>query len=88
MALENLGENQVLIFTNTGKEGKQPDFTGEVDVNGERFRIALWEKEFGNGTGFSGNISPLQEGSGGGKQQSSKGSGGGLKPRPKPSRQL
>jgi len=53
-----LKENAVLIFKNDRKNGEtHPDYKGEIDVNGQRFEIALWVKEGAKGKFFSGKIS-------------------------------
>jgi hypothetical protein len=53
-----LKENAVLIFKNDRKNGEtHPDYKGEIDVNGQRFDIALWVKEGTKGKFYSGKIS-------------------------------
>lgn len=53
-----LKENNLIIFRNEKKEGKQPDYSGEVNISGEIKNIALWVKEAKNGKKyFSGQIS-------------------------------
>lgn len=53
-----LKENNLIIFRNEKKEGKQPDYSGEVNISGEIKSIALWVKEAKNGKKFfSGQIS-------------------------------
>lgn len=54
----DLKTNSVLIFKNSKKNGDtHPDYKGEIDVNGKRFDIALWEKEGSKGKFFYGKIS-------------------------------
>lgn len=60
MIIEN--EGQGLIFTNSyaDENPNAPSYTGQINVGGEQYRIALWEKEFTNGVGFSVNIQPVE----------------------------
>ena len=37
--------NSGAIFRNENKEGKQPDYRGNINVEGKDFEIALWVKE-------------------------------------------
>lgn len=47
-------ENSGTLFKNNKKENeRQPDYRGEVNVNGELFQIAAWVKEGKNGKFFS-----------------------------------
>lgn len=61
MIIEN--EGQGLIFDNSEAKDKNenaPDFTGQIKVGGEQYRIALWYKDFANGEGFSVNVQPAE----------------------------
>ena len=54
----DLKENAVIIFKNDKKNSDtQPDYKGEINVNGRPFDIALWVKEGKKGKFFSGKIS-------------------------------
>lgn len=60
MFIEN--EGQGLIFDNSegkDKNDNAPDFTGQINVGGEQYRVALWWKDFANGEGFSVNVQPV-----------------------------
>lgn len=60
MVIEN--ENTGLMFRNELEAGsKRPDMSGNINVNGEQFQIALWEKEGENGYFYSVKISPPYE---------------------------
>lgn len=68
-------ENSGMIFDNSeykqNYDGKAdpdsiPDYTGQVNVEGNQLRIALWYKDFKNGEGFSVKFSELDNGGGGG----------------------
>lgn len=41
---------------------KAPDFYGVINVGGEQYNIALWEKQFKSGDGFSVRVSPIDYG--------------------------
>ena len=58
-----LKQNAGVIFKNDRKQrDSHPDYKGEIDVNGERFEIALWVKEGKKGKFFSASISePYQK---------------------------
>lgn len=55
----DLKENRGVIFRNKKKtDNKHPDYRGEIDVNGERYEISLWENDDKNGGKyFSASIS-------------------------------
>ena len=54
MFIEN--ENSGLVFNNDSDNPKAPVMSGCINVNGEQFRIALWEKEGNNGIFYSVNV--------------------------------
>lgn len=61
MAYE-LKENQVTIFKNKHKKAEnQPDYKGQVNIDGEIKEIALWVKEGKSEKFFSGKISEKRE---------------------------
>ena len=35
-------EGKIILFPNTNKEGKQPDFTGWGMFKGEEFEVSMW----------------------------------------------
>tara|TARA_R100000900_G_scaffold132509_2_gene108947 strand:- start:23461 stop:23718 length:258 start_codon:yes stop_codon:yes gene_type:complete len=35
-------EGKIILFTNTKKEGKQPDHTGWGMYKGEKFEVSMW----------------------------------------------
>ena len=35
-------EGKIVLFSNTDKEGKQPDFTGWGKFKGEEFEVSIW----------------------------------------------
>jgi len=58
-----LKENQILIFKNKKETEKQPDYRGQVMINGEVKEVALWVNESKAGNKyFNGLISdPIVE---------------------------
>lgn len=45
MSKYELKQNQGVVFRNKKKsKDTQPDFSGEIDVDGKRLNIALWER--------------------------------------------
>lgn len=47
------GNFRASIFKNNfKKEDKQPDFTGNVEIEGQPYKIAMWEKKDKNGNPF------------------------------------
>lgn len=75
--------NEGLIFRNKSDNEKAPLFTGQINVDGQNWEIALWPREGGDGKKFySARISePYKGGKGKPKSQ------GELKPKPKPKRE-
>lgn len=56
-------EGSGLVFDNSEYKDKNPnapDYTGVANVGGEQYRVAMWEKEFKNGFGFSLSIQPAE----------------------------
>jgi hypothetical protein len=52
----------VLFKNNKATTEKHPSHTGEIDVNGEKFKLAAWVKTSAKGTKFfSLSIEPMQE---------------------------
>lgn len=43
-----LKNNQGILFQNKKEKDSQPDFRGEVNVDGEIYQIALWKKKSKN----------------------------------------
>ena len=41
-----------VLFPNKDKEGKQPDYRGECEVDGKKYEIAGWKKQSKNGNPF------------------------------------
>lgn len=56
-------EGSGLVFDNSeykDKNPNSPDFTGVANIGGEQYRVAMWEKEFKNGYGYSLSIQPAE----------------------------
>jgi len=51
MAYEQKDGNGVL-FTNSYKEGNQPDMKGNIKINGEILKLSGWKKQTKNGDEF------------------------------------
>ena len=47
-----LKNNQGILFKNEKSKDSQPDFTGEVNVEGKVMRIALWKKVSAKGATY------------------------------------
>lgn len=45
-----LKNNQGVLFKNEKAKDTHPDFTGELNVEGKTYRIALWKKTSSKGT--------------------------------------
>lgn len=43
------------LFKNEGKQGRQPDFIGYIEMGGHKYELAGWK----NSTGIAGNINDL-----------------------------
>lgn len=54
-------ENSGLLFEVNSENEKAPDYSGVINVEGNQYEIALWEKEFKNGVGFGARIKPVSE---------------------------
>ena len=62
--------NEGLIFRNKSDNEKAPLFTGQINVEGTNWEIALWPRENDNGKFYSVRISePYNKGKGKGKPQ-------------------
>jgi len=48
--------NRFALFPNEKRNDRSPDFSGTLDVNGQKFFIDAWSKEGRNGQFFSGSI--------------------------------
>lgn len=46
----DLKNNQGVLFKNEKTKDTHPDFTGELNVEGKTYRIALWKKTSSKGT--------------------------------------
>lgn len=74
--------NEGLIFRNKSDNEKAPLFTGQINVDGKNWEIALWPREGNTGKFYSARISePYNKAKGKGKPQ------GELKAKPKPKRE-
>lgn len=74
--------NEGLIFRNKSENEKAPLFTGQINVDGKNWEIALWPRQNDNGKFYSVRISePYNKAQSKGKSQ------GELKPKPKPRRE-
>jgi len=50
-------KNTISIFKNEEKKSeKSPDYSGNVEINGEKFRVALWVKQAKNGKAYLGGL--------------------------------
>jgi len=57
MIIENEGTG--LLFDNSEAKDRNdnaPDYTGQIKVGGEQYRVALWWKDFKSGEGFSASL--------------------------------
>src|SRR6478735_5489014 len=91
-------ENTGLIFENQSDSPKAPSYKGMINVNGEQFEVALWDKEFEKGgNGFTVKIqepyqkdeeeaAPRKSAPTTSRPSSSPARGRGITPRPKPQR--
>jgi len=53
--------NRLVFFENDRKEREsQPDFTGNLNVDGVSYWLSVWEKEGPKGKFFSGSIKPKE----------------------------
>ena len=41
-----------VLFPNKDKEGQQPDYRGECEINGKKYEIAGWKKMSNKGNAF------------------------------------
>lgn len=53
-------KNTISIFKNEDKKSeKSPDYSGNIELNGSKFRVALWIKQSKSGKAYlGGSISP------------------------------
>ena len=50
-------KNTISIFKNEEKKSeKSPDYSGNIELNGEKFRVALWVKQAKNGKAYLGGL--------------------------------
>ena len=50
-------KNTISIFKNEDKKSeKSPDYSGNLEVNGEKFRVALWIKQSKSGKAYLGGM--------------------------------
>lgn len=55
-------QNTIAIFKNADKKSeKSPDYSGTVEINGVKYRTALWLKQSAKGTPFLGGLVELAE---------------------------
>lgn len=47
-----LKNNQGILFENKKTKDSQPDYTGEVNIDGNVMRIALWKKQSAKGNTY------------------------------------
>ena len=45
--------NRGVLFTNKKKNEKQPDFTGQINIEGKEWEISGWKKTSAKGTEFT-----------------------------------
>jgi len=45
--------NRGVLFTNKKKNEKQPDFTGQINIEGKEWEISGWKKTSSKGTEFT-----------------------------------
>ena len=50
-------KNTISIFKNEDKKSeKSPDYSGNLELNGNKFRVALWVKQAKNGKAYLGGL--------------------------------
>lgn len=55
-------QNTIAIFKNADKKSdKSPDYSGTLEINGVKYRTALWLKQSKSGTAFLGGVVDLVE---------------------------
>jgi hypothetical protein len=55
-------QNTIAIFKNADKKSdKSPDYSGSLEINGVKYRTALWLKQSKSGTAFLGGVVDLIE---------------------------
>ena len=75
-------ENSGLVFFNDSDNDAAPQLSGQLNINGEQYRIAMWENEGDKGTFYGVSIQPVDDTGGGGASPRRAGGGnrGGSKP--------
>ena len=62
MAEVTKNQNTIAIFKNADKKSeKSPDYSGSVEINGVKYRTALWLKQSKTGTAYLGGVVELAE---------------------------
>lgn len=62
MAEVTKNPNTIAIFKNADKKSeKSPDYSGSIEINGVKYRTALWLKQSKTGTAFLGGLVDLAE---------------------------
>lgn len=55
-------KNTISIFKNEDKKSeKSPDYSGNLEINGTKFRVALWVKQAKNGKAYLGGMVNVDE---------------------------
>lgn len=55
-------KNTISIFKNEDKKSeKSPDYSGNLEINGVKFRVALWVKQAKNGKAYLGGMVNVDE---------------------------
>lgn len=50
-------KNTISIFKNEDKKNeKSPDYSGNIELNGQKLRVALWIKQAKNGKAYLGGL--------------------------------
>lgn len=59
---DNIDMTFVIFLNDFKKEGKHPDYTGNVTIKGEKYKMSGWKRESKGGKKFiSGRITPIDE---------------------------
>lgn len=62
MAEVTKNQNTIAIFKNADKKKENsPDYSGSVEINGVKYRTALWLKQSKTGTPYLGGLVELAE---------------------------
>lgn len=55
-------KNTISIFKNEDKKSeKSPDYSGNLEINGTKFRVALWVKQSKSGKAYLGGMVNVDE---------------------------